>query len=136
LNHPRAVFAAARDGLLPDVLSRVHPKYPTPHAAILFCAAIACGLALTGAFKTLAIVSSGSLLLLYLGCCLAVLRLRRMAPSAEGPVFRIPFGPVVPLASCLVIGWLLLSMTRSEVIGLSILLGVSALYYVLFCRRR
>ena len=136
LNHPRAVFAAARDGLLPDVLARVHPKYHTPHAAILFCAAIACGFALTGAFKTLAIVSSGSLLLLYLGCCLAVLRLRRTQPTSEGQVFRIPFGPVVPLASCVVIGWLLLSMTRSEVIGLSILLAVSVLYYVVFSRKR
>jgi APA family basic amino acid/polyamine antiporter len=136
LNHPRAVFAAARDGLLPGVLARVHPRYHTPHVAVVFSAGLACAFALTGTFKTLAIVSSGSLLLLYLGCSLAVLRLRRMPSVSKGPVFRIPFGPVVPVASCLVIGWLLLNMTRAEVIGLSLLLAVSAVAYVLMRRAR
>ena len=134
LNHPRAVFAAARDGLLPDVLARVHPRYHTPYVAVIFSSVLACGFALTGGFKTLAIVSSGSLLLLYLGCSLAVLQLRRVAPEPEGPVFRIPFGPVVPVASSLVIIWLLLNMTRAEVTGLSLLLGVSAV--VFFVMRR
>jgi len=136
LNHPRAVFAAARDGLLPGALARVHPRFHTPYVAVIFCSVLACGFALTGGFKTLAIVSSGSLLLLYLGCSLAVLRLRRVAPEPEGPVFRIPFGPVVPVASCLVIVWLLLSMTRAEVIGLSALLLVAALAYLVVRRSR
>lgn len=136
LNHPRAVFAAARDGLLPKTLARVHPRYRTPHVAVVFSAGLACAFALTGAFKTLAIVSSGSLLLLYLGCSLAVLRLRRINPDPEGPVFRIPFGPLVPVASSLVIVWLLLNMTRAEVIGLSLLLLVASLAFVVLRRSR
>lgn len=134
LNHPRAVFASARDGLLPKGLASVHPRYHTPHMAVIFCSVLACGFALTGAFKTLAIVSSGSLLLLYLGCSLAVLKLRRMNPNPEGPVFTVPGGPTVPIASSLVVLWLLSNMTQAEFMGLGALLAVSSIGFLVLRR--
>jgi amino acid transporter len=137
LNHPRAVFAAARDGLLPGWLARVHPRFKTPHNAIMFCATLACAIALTGAFKTLAVVSSGSLLLLYLGCSLAVLKLRRKDRTVVGDVFVIPGGPIVPVASSLVIVWLLSNLTGAEAMGLASLVVVaSAGYLGVLARRR
>ena len=136
LNHPRAVFAAARDGLLPRQLARIHPRFKTPHLSIVFCAVLACVTAMTGAFKTLAVVSSGSLLLLYLGCSLAVLKLRRMDQAPNPDVFVIPGGPVVPVISCLVIVWLLSNMTKAETVGLGSLLAVATVAYVVSARRR
>ena len=131
LNHPRAVFAAARDGLLPSKLAEVHPRFKTPHISILFCVTLACGIAMTGAFKTLAIVSSGSLLILYLGCSLSVLKLRKTNPATKG-TFVLPGGPAIPIASTLVILWLLSNMTRAESLGLGALVGVSiAAYFVM-----
>ena len=136
LNHPRAVFAAARDGLLPRKLALIHPRYKTPYIAIVFCTTLACAIAMTGAFKTLAVVSSGSLLLLYLGCSLAVLKLRRMDRAPHPGVFVVPGGAVVPVASSLVIVWLLSNMTWAETAGLGSLLAVATVTYFVLARRR
>lgn len=136
LNHPRAVFATARDGLLPKKLAEVHPRFKTPHISIIFCSVLACSIAMTGAFKTLAVVSSGSVLLLYLGCSLAVLKLRRMDSNPGKKVFVVPGGPLIPVASSLVVVWLLSNMTLAEAIGLGSLMAVSTVAYFVLRRRR
>ncbi len=130
LSNPRALFAAARDGLLPRKLAEVHPRYKTPAMAILFYSVLACGFALSGSFKTLAIVSSGSVLLLYLGTSLAVLKLRKNGQTSTKKVFVLPFGPAIPLLSSAVVIWLLSNMKLEEAIGLGLLLLVSSLLYV------
>ena len=135
LNHPRAVFAAARDGLLPEKLALVHPRFKTPYISIIFCAILACSIAMTGAFKMLAVVSSGSLLLLYLGCSLAVLKLRKMETNPGKQVFVLPGGPLIPVASSLVVVWLLSNLTQAEALGLGGLILVSAVLYFVTRRR-
>jgi len=130
LNTPRVIFASARDGLLPGVLARVHPKHHTPHVAILFYALAGCAVALTGTFKQLAVVASGSILLVYLGVSLAVLALRRRGGEAPSGHFRIPGGPIVPVLSAVVILWLLSQMTAGEAIGVGALLAVIVVIYL------
>jgi amino acid transporter len=100
----------------------VHPKHHTPHIAILFYAAAGCAFALTGSFKQLAVVASGSILLVYLGVSLAVIALRRRGGPVSAGQFRIPGGPTVPLLSAAVVVWLLSQMTPSEAIGIGALL--------------
>jgi basic amino acid/polyamine antiporter, APA family len=130
LNTPRVLFASARDGILPRLLASVHPRFRTPHVAIAVFAAMICVFALTGAFRPLAVVASGSILLVYLGVSLATIRLR-LRDGTPGPgKFAIPGGPAVPLLSCLVIGWLLLRLTREEAAGLAALCGAAVLLYV------
>ena len=128
---PRAVFAAARDGLLPAKLGASHPRFKTPWLAIVFYASLAFAFALSGSFKTLAVVSSGAVLTIYLGCSLAVLALRRQhAKTGSGVhVLRVPGGPVVPLLSSAVVLWLLSNMTRAEAIGLGLMLLAASLLY-------
>jgi amino acid transporter len=130
LNTPRVIFAAARDGLLPGVLARVHPKHHTPHIAILFYAAAGCAFALTGTFKQLAVVASGSILLVYLGVSLAVITLRRRGGPVSAGQFRIPGGPTVPILSSVVVVWLLSQMTTSEASGIGALLALTILTYL------
>ena len=61
LSAPRVVFASARDNNLPKFLATVHPKYKTPYVSIIFFAAVVCVFALSGTFKPLAVLASGSI---------------------------------------------------------------------------
>ncbi len=128
---PRVVFASARDGNLPGILARVHPRYKTPYVSIIFFAAVICALALSGTFKPLAVVASGSILVVYGGVSLAVLRLRQRDGRPPGGAFTIPGGPAIPVLSCMVVGWLLWQLTADEALGLAALVGVSICLYVL-----
>ena len=129
LNTPRVLFASSLDGNLPKVLSRVHPKYKTPYVSIIVFAAMVCALAVTGTFKPLAILASGSILVIYLGVCLATIRLRARYGAPGPDEFSVPGGYLVPLLSCLIIGWLLMQLTLEEAVGLGVLLGASVVLY-------
>jgi len=129
LNTPRVLFASARDGNLPRLLARVHPRFRTPHVAILVFASMICVFALTGSFTPLAIVASGSILLVYLGVSLATIRLR-FRDGTPGPgKFALPGGYAIPVLSCLVIVWLLLRLTWEEAYGLGALCAAATFLY-------
>src|SRR5207237_1296114 len=82
------------------------------YLAVQIAAAIAALLAATGSFEPLAILANGSVLLVYAGCCLAALELRRRDVRLEGapPVFRGRAMSVVPWLALAFIVWLLASL--------------------------
>jgi len=122
---PRVVFAAARDGNLPKPLAKVHAKYKTPYVSIIFYACTIAALALSGQFKVLAVMASGSILLVYAGVSLATLKLRlRDGPPARGQ-FKMPGTAIIPVMSCGVIAWMLWQLTYDEALGLLALIGIS-----------
>ncbi|PYP19792.1 MAG: hypothetical protein DMD54_01935 [Gemmatimonadetes bacterium] len=106
---PRTLFAFAVDGYLPQSLATVHGTHHTPHVAIAIQGAIVCAIAITGTYVKLAIVADVAVLLVYLACCLAVVRLRRLdvgGGAADKP-FVMPGGRVVPwLAAALIVALL------------------------------
>ena len=131
LGGPRVVFASSLDNNLPRFLGKVHPKYKTPHIAIIFFAVVIGVFALSGTFKYLAVVATGSLLLVDLGVILAVLRLRQRDGLPKDGEFRLPFGPVIPLLSCAIVGWLLLQVPLNEATTIVTLAGACAVIYAI-----
>ena len=131
LGGPRVVFASSLDNNLPRFLGKVHPKYKTPHIAIIFFAVVIGVFALSGTFKYLAVVATGSLLLVDLGVILAVLRLRQRDGLPKDGEFRLPFGPVIPLLSCAIVGWLLLQVPLNEAATIVTLVGACAVIYAI-----
>lgn len=131
LGGPRIVFASSLDNNLPRFLGKVHPKYKTPHIAIIFFAVVIGMFALSGTFKYLAVVATGSLLLVDLGVILAVLRLRQRDGLPKDGEFRLPFGPVIPLLSCAIVGWLLLQVPLNEAATIVTLVGACAVIYAI-----
>ncbi|HJL84649.1 MAG TPA: amino acid permease [Candidatus Marinimicrobia bacterium] len=131
LGGPRVVFASSLDNNLPRFLGKVHPKYKTPHIAIVFFAVVIGVFALSGTFKYLAVVATGSLLLVDLGVILAVLRLRQRDGLPKDGEFRLPFGPVIPLLSCAIVGWLLLQVPLNEAATIVTLVGACAVIYAI-----
>ena len=125
---PRALFAFARDGILPKALAAVHPKYHTPWIAIIVQAVIAVTLALSATWERLVILANVAVLTVYMGCAIAAWQLRRKEIRDEGAatVKPIPGSMIaVPLAIIVIIA-LLTSVTREEWIasGLTALVGL------------
>ena len=133
---PRCLYAAAKDGLLPAPLAKVHPRFQTPYVAILVFAAIACALAVLGAFKPLAILGTASVLLVDVFVCLAVLRLRQRGVQTADAPFVIPGGPLVPILGAAVCVWVLTNLSREELLGLSALVFFSGGLYLRVMRAR
>ena len=94
LSGSRSLYALAEQGDLPRVFAWIHPRFRTPMNAIIFTSAIALVLALSGRYSDLALVSAISRLLVYVGTCAAMLRLRspQFAGSVVPPTFVVPFG--------------------------------------------
>jgi amino acid transporter len=137
LGTPRNLFAFARDGLLPRALARLHPTYRTPWVSILSHAVIAWAAASVGTFGVLALLSNVALLTSYFLCCAAAIELRRRDVRSGGTPFTVPGGPVVPIAACLVVAWLLshASVQEFAVTGAAMVAAV-VLYSVRGARRR
>jgi amino acid transporter len=124
LTGSRTIFALAENGDLPRWFAKVHPAHQTPANAILFTAAVALTLALTGSFVALAAVSAVARLVMYFAVCTATLVLRRRTPGGDmGPAqFTIPGGPVVPVLASIVALSILFGATVQQ-----LLTGVAAL---------
>ena len=94
----RIFFVMARDGLLPGVLAKVHPKYKTPYVVTILTGV---GVAISSAFfpvGRLADVSNGGTLCAFLLVSLSIMALRLRDPDRKRS-FRTPAVWIVaPLA--------------------------------------
>jgi APA family basic amino acid/polyamine antiporter len=94
----RVWFAMSRDGLLPRVFSRVHPKFKTPHVST-WIAGFAVGIpAGIWDIDTLAELSNIGTLFAFIVVSAGVWVLRRKQPERPRG-FRVPLVPLVPLLS-------------------------------------
>jgi basic amino acid/polyamine antiporter, APA family len=135
LGSPRMLFAFARDGLLFRPLGWVHPRTRAPYVAIAVYAAIALVLALTGTFTELAILAAmGTAALYAAGCAAAWMLARRGVATAGAPLnFRgLGMAAVVGVTGMVA---LIASASWQEIVGLLILMGLSALAYLLQTRK-
>lgn len=134
---PRGIYALGRDRLLPAAIGSVHPRYRTPHVAIVIHAVLCLGFALTGSFEKLAALSVIGTLIVYLICCLAAIQLRRRDIRVEGAApFKLPGGPVIPLIACAIVVWLMSASTRDEVVAMGAMLVVETALFLLMRARR
>jgi len=112
----RVFFAMSRDGLLPPIFSRLHPKFQTPGlSTISFTLFIACVAAFTPISVVGSLTNMGTLAAFVL-VSLALPILRKRYPSTTG--FTVPFGPyIIPIASALCAFLLLLAPFVDSGIG-------------------
>lgn len=127
---PRVLYALSLDGFGPRMLSRIHPRFHTPAAAILTQAGFALVLALSGSFVQLAMLSVVARLFAYIGTCLAVMVLRRKHGD-RSDVLQLPGGNAIPIAALLVSLGLLASATVANLVAGAVALVVGAMVYKL-----
>lgn len=131
LNLPRVVFGLASDRVIPlDKLAKIHPKFKTPYYSILLYAGIGFTLAAIGGFRQLAVIASASMLLVYFGVALSVIKMRRDNKSKAGD-FIIPFGYTVPILSAGIILFFLSNLTGYEKVGILVfILSLTLIYFL------
>lgn len=108
----RIFYTMSRDGLLPDVLSKVHPKFQTPWVNTILVGILACGAAGFMSLDKLADLSNVGSLAAFGIVCATVIYLRFTAPDLARP-FRVPLYPVVPIMGVLMCALLLLTLMRT-----------------------
>jgi len=86
---PRMLLAMAEQGQLPAVLGAIHPRWRTPHVAIMLSSAVAFGCALASDLLTALTFSTAARVLCYILCCMALVRLSRR-PDAPPARFKLP----------------------------------------------
>jgi len=135
LAQSRIFYSMSRDGLLPPLFSRLHPRFRTPHVTTTITGivvAIASGLFPIGVLGQL--VSMGTLLAFAI-VCTGVLILRRTAPDVARP-FRTPGMPWVPVVGTLICFYLMSGLPLATWIRLFVWLAVGLTIYFSYGRVR
>ena len=137
LTGPRVYFSLARDGLLFRWLGAVHPRFGTPHLAILLQAVWSSVLIALWSYRALFTQVVYTEWIFFAAVAVGLIRLRRRVGYA--PAYRLWGVPAVPLvfaaAAVLVAASQVAANPRTSVFGLAlVLMGLPV--YALSVRRR
>ena len=101
LGQSRIFYAMSRDGMLPRLFAKVHPRFRTPYLSTILIGLIAAVLsACLPENLLIELVAIGTLAAFVL-VCLSVIILRKTHPDVPRP-FRTPLVPIVPIGGMLV----------------------------------
>jgi APA family basic amino acid/polyamine antiporter len=135
LGQARVWFAMSRDRLLPDVFSRVHPKFRTPAFATWVAGilvAIPAGLFDVGTFAEMSNIGT---LFAFVLVSIGVMVLRVRQPERPRG-FRVPFGPIIPVLSILFCILLMAGLPAKTWIRFFVWLVIGLVVYVFYSRKR
>jgi ethanolamine permease len=140
LGYSRQWFALAREGYMPRIFAAIHPRFRTPHIAILAGGAVGIaaiysdellrigGQSLTANLVTLSVFGA---IVLYIVSMLSLFRLRRSDPDCPRP-FRAPFYPFFPAVALAFALICLSAVIYYNLLLAGIFLAFMALGYVYF----
>jgi len=128
LGQTRIFMVMARDGLLPRVFARVHPRFRTPHVSTWLTGivvALLCSILTPD--QAIGLTNIGTLFAFIL-VSLGVIVLRMRYPNRERP-FRVPLYPVTPIVSALACLALICGLELSNWLRLVIWLAIGLVVY-------
>lgn len=134
---PRVYFAMARDGLLFRWVAAVHPRFQTPHRAIILQAIWASVLVATGTYRSLFTRVIYTEWIFFGLMALGLYLLRRRADYK--PAFRAWGYPIVPVLFVIASFFIVANQIVAEPLNSSLGLGLVALglpVYYLWARKR
>ena len=134
LASPRVFFAMADDGMLYKPIARVHPRFKTPHVAILLAAVLGMALVMSRTFERLTDTFVLAIWPFYALGVAAIYQLRRRRPDLPRPYRAIGY-PVVPAifiasVAAFVVNSLVNDTLNSTLTFLVILTGLPVYYFV------
>jgi APA family basic amino acid/polyamine antiporter len=135
LGQARVWFAMSRDRLLPDVFSRIHPKFRTPAFATWVAGilvAIPAGLFDVGTFAEMSNIGT---LFAFVLVSIGVIVLRVKDPGRHRG-FRVPGGPVIPVLSIVFCVLLMAGLPAITWVRFFVWLAIGLVVYVFYSRKR
>ena len=135
LGQTRVWFAMSRDGLLPKVFGRVHPRFRTPHISTVIAGlfvAIPAGIFDIGTLADLTNIGTLFAFILVAG---GVLVLRRTQPERPRS-FRVPWVPLIPVAAILCCLVLMVSLPVETWVRFVVWLAIGLAIYFGYSQKR
>jgi len=131
MGQPRIFFSMSRDGLLPAVFGKVHPKFQTPYVTTIVTGVVA---ALVAGFFPIdllgQLVSIGTLLAFVI-VCFGIMVLRYKRPNIPRP-FRTPLVPVVPILGILICAYMMYSLPGDTWLRLVVWMAIGLIIYFFY----
>ncbi|MGX1759734.1 amino acid permease [Streptomyces lydicus] len=133
LGQSRVFFAMSRDGLLPRVFSRSHPRYGTPYRSTIALGVVVAVVSGFTSIDILAELVNIGTLFAFVVVALGVIILRHARPDLPRS-FRTPWVPVVPVLSVLASLWLMLNLPAETWVRFGIWMAAGFVIYFLYGR--
>ena len=115
----RLPFAFAEQGDVPAALARVHPRFRTPHVAIIASAALVWLSTVASSFLSAITLATSTRMVVYIAGCIALIALRRRA-DVQPAGFVAPLGPAIAVLASILSFALLANASRRELVQLAI----------------
>jgi APA family basic amino acid/polyamine antiporter len=131
---PRIFYSMSRDGLLPPVFAKVHPKFRTPYITPIATGLVAAVVAALFPIALLGELVSIGTLLAFVIVCAGIIVLRRTRPDLPRP-FRTPLVPLVPILGIITCGLLMISLPEDTWLRLIIWMAAGLLIYFFYGRK-
>ena len=131
----RYIFTMAEDDALPRFLGKIHPKFKTPHVAIIAVGIINFVLIATGSIDYIASVSLISLAVCYMIGCLSYLGLKKKYPDMNRP-YKAPFGTFGCYFTIVVYLFMLIFADKLALLTATIISVVCLAFYYMFTRHQ
>ncbi|MBC7843594.1 MAG: amino acid permease [Gemmatimonadaceae bacterium] len=133
IGQTRIFYSMSRDGLLPAIFGRVHPRFRTPHVSTLVTGTVC---ALVAGFTPINVLSelvSMGTLLAFVLVCIGIVVLRKTNPDTPRP-FRTPGLPWVAIAGAAICLLQMVALPWPTWERLIIWLGIGMVIYVVYSK--
>lgn len=130
----RYIYTMAEDGALPAFLGKIHPKYKTPHIAVIVVGIINFILIATGSIDYIASVSLISLAVCYMIGCLAYLGLKKNYPTMNRP-YVAPLGKLGCFVTIVVYCFMLIFADKIALLTAAIISVLCLIFYFAFTKK-
>ncbi|HXI19483.1 MAG TPA: amino acid permease, partial [Gemmatimonadales bacterium] len=134
LGQPRIFMSMSRDGLLPPVFCKVHPRFKTPYVGTILTGLFVATFAAFANIAEVVDLTNIGTLFAFILVSVGVILLRREEPDRPRP-FRVPWVPITPLISVVACFYLMYHLPGITWIRFGIWLLVGLVIYFLYGAR-